>query len=288
MIENTFSKGGGSAALSSHEFLLDSFEWSFSRVNAYAECPRMFKLQYMDCAEKEQNAFAEWGSLCHHVLEQYFRGEKLLFELTDVYETEYKTFVQHSFPPNKYKDLNESYYQAGLEYFSEFSGDYPDYEVIGVEQEIHLTFGRFHFVGYIDLILRDRRDQQFVIVDHKSKSGFKNDEELSHYLLQLYLYSQYIFETYGCYPKLLVFNMFRAGKLVKCPFVKSDFDKAVQWLITSIESIYQDQSFRDKIALEYEQKNKKLSSYKKNDYFCNYLCSVGKHCDRCGEKGGDS
>lgn len=290
MIENTFSKGGGSAALSSNEFLLDSFEWSFSRVNAYAECPRMFKLQYMDVLDKEQNAFAEWGSLCHYILEQFFRNEKLLFELTDAYISEYSSYVKHPFPPNKYKDLNESYYEAGIDYFSNFSGTLPDCDVIGVEQEIHLNFGGYQFVGYIDLILQDKQDHEYIIMDHKSKSGFKNDEELSHYLLQLYLYSQYIYETYGKYPKQLIFNMFRAGKLVQCPFVKNDFDKAIEWFISSIQAIYNDEVFKDKIAMEYEKKNKPLSDFKKNDYFCNHLCSVGKYCNRssCGEKGGES
>lgn len=284
MIENTFSKGGAEAALSPNEFLLDSFEWSFSRVNAYVQCPRMFYLQYMADKEKKQNAFAEWGSLCHGILESYFRGELSLFEICKAYEEKYAEYMQHDFPPNKHKNLNESYYQAGIDYFSSFEGLPSNYEVIGVEQEIHLTFGKYQFIGYIDLILKDQKDGRYIIVDHKSKSGFKNNAELSHYLLQLYLYSQYIFETYHEYPKELVFNMFRANTFVWNTFDEKEFHEAVHWFISTIETIYQDIFFRDKIAIEYSEKKKDITKYKEDDFFCNYLCSVGNDCCRCGKK----
>ncbi|MBR3739561.1 MAG: PD-(D/E)XK nuclease family protein [Clostridia bacterium] len=284
MIENTFSKGGVKAALSTNEFLLDSFEWSFSRVNAYVQCPRMFYLQYMEDKDKRQNAFAEWGTLCHGILESYFRGELSLLEICKAYKEKYAEYMQHDFPPNKYKDLNESYYQAGIDYFSSFEGLPSNYEVIGVEQEIHLMFGKYHFVGYIDLILKDKKDGRYIIVDHKSKSGFKNNEELSHYLLQLYLYSQYIYEIYHEYPKELVFNMFRANSFVWNTFDEKEFHEAVRWFISTIESIYQEIFFRDKIAIEYSEKKKDIDTYKEDDFFCNYLCSVGNDCCRCGRK----
>ena len=55
---------------------LDQMTWSFSRVNAYSTCPRMFKLTYLDHAPKANSAFGEWGSLCHSVYEDFAKGIK--------------------------------------------------------------------------------------------------------------------------------------------------------------------------------------------------------------------
>lgn len=290
MVENTLStvhnqtREEADTTASSYEFLLGSMVWSFSRVNAYVTCPKMFKLQYIDHVTKLQNAFAEWGTLCHGVLESYFKGEKSLFELSEAYEQSYHDIVQHAFPPNKYVDLSKSYFDAGLDYFDNFQGLPAQYEVIGVEQEVHLEFGGYQFIGYIDLILRDKEDNGIVIVDHKSKAKFESAPEKEHYLLQLYLYSQYIFERFHEYPKRLIFNMFRAGKLEDAVFEPKDFDAAVQWFISTINSIYADKKYIDKIAIEYAKKGKSLSSFKKGDFFCNHLCSVREHCNRSADK----
>ena len=65
--------------------------------------------------------------------------------------------------------------------------------------------------GFIDLLVRDRNDGRLIVVDHKSKSRFKSDQELELYGFQPYLYAEWVLQTYGEYPKELVFNLFRAG-----------------------------------------------------------------------------
>ena len=67
-------------------------------------------------------------------------------------------------------------------------------------------------------------------------------------------------------------------------FDEKEFHEAVRWFISTIESIYQEIFFRDKIAIEYSEKKKDIDTYKEDDFFCNYLCSVGNDCCRCGRK----
>ena len=125
----------------------------------------MFYLTYITKKFKIQNAFSQWGSFGHSILEKYYKGELELFELSEIYEDGYDENVNLKFPDNVYVDLNETYRAAGKKYFDNFEDDFSDYEVIGVEQKIEVTIGKYKFIGYIDLILKD--DKGYYICDHK-------------------------------------------------------------------------------------------------------------------------
>lgn len=157
----------------------------------------------------------------------------------------------------------------------------PDnYEVLNVEQEVNLDIDGYKFIGYIDLVIRDKEDNKIIIFDHKSKSKFKNKTEHQEYLRQLYLYAIYVKEQYGEYPKQLIFNMFRAGQIIKANFNIDDYEKTKEWFIRTIKQIENDTKFYDKIFLEYQHKNKDISDYKNDDFFCCYLCGSRMFCER--------
>lgn len=294
MCENTLSTARkqvgrhGAAPSSVYGFLLDGFTWSFSRVNSYATCPRMFKLQYIDCVSTQHNAFAEWGLLCHSVLEQYYRGQATLFELPDRYAEAYPKVMQHAFPFNPHKDLNAVYYQAGLDYFYAFDGFPGDAEVLGVELKFQITLAGYPFKGFIDLVVRDQKSGHILLIDHKSKEGFKSKAEQQAYFRQLYLYASYIYETYQEYPKQLIFNLFRSGRTVRDDFDVQAHQDALVWLSSTLQRIYADKHFKDKIALHYQDKGKKLLDFQQNDFFCNHLCAVRAHCNRSFQRGDEA
>ena len=260
---------------------LKNKRWSYSSVNSYENCPKGFFLNYIQkSTPKVQNAFAEWGSFIHELLERYFKGELEFFELSQIYEDEYADKIKEKFPPNKYVDLNESYKESGNEYLDNFEGLPEYYEVIAVEQEVNLIIDGHKFMGYIDLVLRDKTDNKFIVYDHKSKSKFKNKKELSEYARQLYLYSIYIYEKYHEYPKMLVFNMFRAGEKATVDFDLNDYEAAKKWFVETIEKILKDEKFTDKITIQYKKSGKKLKDYKNDDFFCNNLCGTRHGCLR--------
>lgn len=243
---------------------LGNLVWSFSKVNTYNHCPHGFKLTYIDEKPKIDNAFAEYGSFVHSLLERYFNGEIEFFELSQMYENEYNINVLRKFPPCEFCNLSEKYYNDGLQYFNSFDGLEDNYKIIGVEQEIKLNIDGKSFIGYIDLILQDKSDGKYIIVDHKSKSRFKNKKEKEHYLLQLYLYSLYVKEQYGEYPKELKFNMFRTHKWEVEQFSEDKLKKAVEWFNFNINMIYSDNVF---------PKNE-------DEFFCNNLCGVREICKK--------
>lgn len=263
---------------------IDQMRWSYSRINSYDQCPKMFYLTYIDKDKSKEldSAFSQWGDLCHELLDEYAKGNLMECELGDAYEEKYPEFMTELFPPNKWSDLNETYYLNGKDYFNDFDGFPENWEIIGSEIEVELCIDGFQVVGYIDLLVRDKSDGKLIVVDHKSKSKFKNPEEQEHYSYQLYFYSQWVFENYGEYPKQLIFNMFRARKFVIIPFSNNNLEKAKQWLLKNIGKIYEDEDFKDKVEISYLLKNKEIPEYLQPDFFCSQLCSVRYRCNRSG------
>jgi hypothetical protein len=254
------------------KFLLDGMDWSFSRVRSYEQCPKQFDKVYMKAGPKAGNAFAEWGSWCHELLERYYKGELEIWELSSAYYNGYAEHVRCSFPLfNKKVDMDERYFVAGAKYFENFEDVFGGCEVVAVEQQVRLEIAGRPFIGYIDLVLRDK-DGSYIICDHKSKSKFKSKTELTAYLRQLYLYSIYVKDRYGVYPKWLVFNMFRAHTVVRKPFKREALQEAIQWFMTTIDRIYEDETY----------------AASPDQFYCDNLCDVRESCVYSKEyEGGD-
>ena len=244
-----------------YDLILDGIRWSSSSVNSYHQCPKAFKLGYIDAAPRVDNAFSQWGSLIHSLLERYFKGKIEFFELSQLYRQEYDDKVKCSFP---FAKMDASYRSRGEEFCDNFEGDFEGYEVVAVEKKVKLDIDGRPFVGVIDLVIKS--EDGYIIVDHKSKASFKSKSEKEDYLKQLYLYSIYIQQEYGEPPKRLCFNMFRAGSKEWEDFDPEKQLRAREWFVNTIDQIYSDNSFEAHV----------------DSFFCNNLCGVRHQCN-CSE-----
>lgn len=259
---------------------ISNMTFSFSRLNSYHTCPYGWKLQYLDHVPQVGSGFAEWGSLCHSIFEDYEKGNLMEFELLDAYEERYPQYMQNEFPPSRGIPLADKYYERGRELFAAFPGFPEHWEILEVEANVRFEYEGYKFTGYIDLLVRDKTDGKLIVIDHKSKGGFKSAEEQAHYAIQMYLYAHWVYLTYGEYPKELIFDMFRVEKMVHIPFVKADMDAALQWFVDTVHAIENDEDFWDKIALEYEKNNRPLTEFNQSDFWCNFLCGSKQKCPR--------
>ena len=251
--------------LQGKDFIIDTMMWSFSRLNSFYNCPHEWYETYIMCQKGEDGFFGEFGTCCHSVLEKYAKGEVSIFEISQAYEDQFAETVVHDAPPNKYVDLKQSYYEKGLNYFDNIDLDLDGYEILGVEKEVRFKIADKDFIGYIDLLLREKSSGKIIVVDHKSasmkilKNGNVSKADQNHFrefIRQLCLYSIPVIEEYGHVDELW-WNLFKEQKWLKIPFKQEDQDEAVQWAKDTIKLIEQETEF----------------PCNPDFYYCWYLCS---------------
>lgn len=254
-----------------NSFILDTMTWSFSRLESFNQCPYGWYKKYVLCEDGENNAFAEYGSCVHKLLEQYSNGELDAFDLAPEYERRFDEEVVTEFPPNKYVDMRESYFYKGLNYFEGFNGILDcEYEVMGVEKKVNFEIDGKPFVGFIDLLVKDA-EGHIICTDHKSaslkwnKNGSisKGDAEKLHmYRRQQYLYSKALIEE-GLKPDYLCWNFFNSSKTYMIPFDMDEYNEALQWASDTIKEIEAVEEFEPR----------------PDYYFCHNICDQRMSCE---------
>ena len=227
------------------DFLLGTMTWSFSRLNSFYNCPHEWYERYVMCQKGESGFFGEFGGCCHKVLEKYEKGEISIFEISQEYENLFSQMVVHDAPPNKYVDIKQSYFDKGLEYFDNIDLDLENFEILGVEKEVRFQIAGKDFVGYIDLLLKEKSTGKIIILDHKSasikflKNGKISKTDQAHvreFIRQLCLYAKTVIEKFGHVDELW-WNLFKDQKWLKLPFSREDYEEAMKWAEDTIKLI---------------------------------------------------
>lgn len=266
--------------MSEYKEKIDNMVWSYSRLSSYEQCAYDFYLKYLlkafDIYLEENNFYAEVGSYMHHILELVLKGE--LKQEEAIYY-----FVEH-YDDNVFYEVKESImdksYEACAAYLRELDFEWlKDFEILGVEQKIETVIKdeesgkEYPFTGYIDLAIRKKDDGKIYVIDHKSAAyplkadGVSILKRCEHtvesYKRQLYLYSKFIYEKYGEFPEMLMWNHFKDQKIHAIAFNKDEYDNAIKWFLDTIHAIENDEEF----AANYEY------------FFCNNICDFRDSCE---------
>lgn len=239
-------------------FLVSTMTWSYSRLKAYEDCPYAWYLKYLECEQGESNFFAEYGSLIHKILEQFYTGKMKRTEMLPYYLQHFYTDIQHFAPTDA---IYWNYYRQGMNYLCGFTP--ISRQIAAVEQKVEFELDGRPFCGFVDL--RCERNGECV-VDHKSrtlsprstrKKPTQSDKELDSYLRQLYLYSV---------PQKadwLMFNCFRSGQVIQEKFNEDAFERTKEWALKTIFTLENNEDWSPN-----------------PDYFkCKYLCDMRFLCD---------
>lgn len=195
---------------------------SYSQYSLYAKCPRRWKLDYLDGLRKyEQNINTVFGSAFHHTTQEYVKT--LLTESAkkadqmDLHELlknslygEYQQALSkngsvHFSTP---QELSEFYNDgvAILKYFKRhrvqfFNTKY--HELVGIEKPLEVDLiNNITFTGFIDIIIRDKRNGIYTIYDIKtSTSGWNKYQKADQSkTAQLILYKEFYAKQFGVDP----------------------------------------------------------------------------------------
>ena len=210
--------------------------YSFSALTSFLQCPMSFYLHNIEGVPSDGNAFSDYGSYCHKLLEDWEKGTIPLFALADEYEEGYQSNVTHAFPAFP-KGMPEKFFLAGLEYFENFSGFDEDYEILEVEKKFSIQIRGHEIHGIADVICRNKKTGKIEVIDHKSKSKASMKKEYQIYKKQLYLYAIYIKQEYGEWPARLRFNMFREGYWITEDFDEAYVKETEDWIEDTIKKI---------------------------------------------------
>lgn len=214
--------------------------YSYSKASCFERCPYEFCAKYINLEDEKDNNFAKYGRAVHSILERYAKGELDLFVLPEIYKWEVSNLLETNPIPKMGKnELNDTYYEQGLQFFENFNG-YDDMKIVGVEKEYKTPIEGTDIVihGFVDLILEDE-NSNLIIRDYKSRGSFKSKAEQAKYFRQLYLYS-YLVKTdpdIARSPSELQLHLFRTGKLISVKYDESELQRTLEWFQGTISGI---------------------------------------------------
>ena len=261
--------------------LPSDFRWSFSKLASFKQCPMSFYLSYINNPGNDDELpgyFAQYGTLMHSILEQYYKDELPVFCLADEWRDRYENEVTITPPPFP-KGFGEKNYNAAINYLDNFAGLDDGCEVIAVEKKFVIKIGGYNVSGIADLVIGYPDDHEVIIVDHKTKSAASMKKEYQLYRMQLYLYAIWLKEEYGDYPTKLRFNMVKDQT-----FIEEEFDPAMvevtkQWFIDGIHEIEECDLFENWTTCISDEEYDKA----KEPYFCKWICGTNLDCERYQE-----
>ena len=259
--------------------ILDNIEWSFSTLHQYEQCPYSFYEKKLDGTEiNEGNFYSDIGGFVHEINAQIFDETLSIDNAIDYFIDNYENNVVYT---AKQSTMENKYNQA-IDYLAAFDVDkLNDYEILGVEKEVHFKVDKYKFIGFIDLLLRNKETKKIILVDHKSADHFmkkdgvtplKNQKEnFEAYRRQMYLYCKAINDEYGEFPDRIVWSHFFEQTVTNIKFVEEDYENTLKWAVNTIKNIYSDKEF------------KANTSY----MMCNVLCGYRNSCCYANDEGGE-
>lgn len=259
--------------MSSYDFIIDGIRFSHSSVSTFETCPYSFKMAYIDALPRENNFFAEYGTLVHECLEKYFKGELEAFELSAYYSNLYDSVIKTP-PPPSYVDLYEKYKNQGMTFFDNFSFDKSNYDVLLTEDKIDFELNGVMVTARPDLVLKNKRTGKSSLFDYKTSVPFKEDKrtgklipdtkKINGYYKQMFIYTHAVREIKGIPIDSITLWFPRVDSKVEIDWEEEKEKEALDWFLNSVSKI----------------RNEEFFPYNNtNNYFCNNLCGVRKFCE---------
>lgn len=249
--------------------ILDDMTWSFSRLHSWEQCPYAFYLKYIEKREGESNYYASNGKCMHEVFEAILKNKITLDECTTFYADNYELICETT-----KQSTMDSTYEKCMDYLCVIQDiDLRKYEIIGVELKLDFKIGKYKFIGYADLVVRNKENGEVILVDHKQATHFlKKDgsplkNQLNNFLSykkQMYMYCKGLKEALDINVDKIVWHHFKDnGELTIIPFETDEYEETMRWVIDTIEQIKNDKEFINK------------SSF----VMCSSLCDYRNDCE---------
>lgn len=253
---------------------------SFSEFSKYQSCGHRHLLEkYLKLVTDPASIHLIFGNSIHKAIEIGIKTKAdVETRVTTFREDFYKEMLDKMHDSPEFKQVNDFLNQGEhiIRYLST-EKIMKKYDIIGVEYALYEPlYGAFHFKGFIDLIVRDKKTGRYVIIDWKTSGeawdiSKKKKDEVFMAQMRLYKYffsrkSQIPFEQIDC--KYIVLNRLKSklypemgmGELQTVE-IYSDYDDIERSITMVAETIR-------KIHIDNEFPKAKLIGQKGNCYWC--------------------
>ena len=156
---------------------------SFSAMQTWTTCPYKYKLSYIDKIRDSYSPYLDYGSAVHDAIDTWFReGVNLL----DEFEILLRKYVAKNSENYKESQKNvmdiDLWLQQGKKTLSKIEKflkkEYKDYVIHDTEEELYedIEGQEFKFKGFIDVIMKHKEEEKYVLIDWKTTTWGWNRE----------------------------------------------------------------------------------------------------------------
>lgn len=192
---------------------------SFSQYSMWSSCPHQYKLNYIDkLGESSSNVHTIFGSAMHETIQHYLSVmygvskkqadeinlDKLLLErMRENYKGEVEKMSEGT--PCTQEQLEEFYGDGRriLQWLNKHMHKFyskSGFELVGIEIPLNATIKPgVHFIGFIDIVLRDLASNEIIIIDLKTSTMGWNQYQKADKMKnsQIILYKKYYSELFS-------------------------------------------------------------------------------------------
>lgn len=192
---------------------------SFSQYSMWSSCPHQYKLNYIDkLGESSSNVHTIFGSAMHETIQHYLSVmygvskkqadeinlDKLLLErMRENYKGEAEKMSEGT--PCTQEQLEEFYGDGRriLQWLNKHMHKFyskSGFELVGIEIPLNATIKPgVHFIGFIDIVLRDLAANEIIIIDLKTSTMGWNQYQKADKMKnsQIILYKKYYSELFS-------------------------------------------------------------------------------------------
>ena len=192
---------------------------SYSQYGMYSSCQEQYKLNYIDkLGTSSANIHTIFGSAMHetiqHFLDVMYNVTKKQALQLDLEKMLYNQMVEHfkkesekmdeGMYPCKKEELGE-FFEDGKKILSYFTKKLDKlytksgYELVAIEQRLNAEVKPgVHFIGFIDVLLKDKTTQNYIIIDLKTSTRGWNKYQKADKVKtsQMLLYKKFYSEKY--------------------------------------------------------------------------------------------
>ena len=192
---------------------------SFSQYSMWSSCPHQYKLNYIDkLGESSSNIHTIFGTAMHETIQHYLsvmygvskkqadeiNKDKLLLErMREAYKSEAEKMSDGT--PCTQIQLEEFYGDgrrilAWLDKHMHKFYSKSGFELVGIEIPLNATIKTgVHFIGFIDIVIRDLASNEIIIIDLKTSTMGWNQYQKADKMKnsQILLYKKYYSELFN-------------------------------------------------------------------------------------------